>query len=64
MTFIDNRQAMRLSAWCKKYPQEANAYFKEHSKLSQLFIAKKISFEEFEKQSIQLKDKYNFLEEK
>jgi hypothetical protein len=64
MKFIDHQHAKKISDWCNKYPGEAEAYFKEHSELSELFINHVISYDEFKQQSDQLKEKYHFLSDK
>lgn len=64
MSFIDQQQAKKVTEWCEKHPKEADAYFKKHSELSQLFISHKISYDEFKKQSDALKDEYGFLQSK
>ena len=44
----------------RKNPERANGYFKEARELSDQFINKKISFDEYEKQIFQLKEKYGY----
>lgn len=60
MSFISNQQAKDVTEWCEKHPKESEAYFREHSELSQLFISHSINYEEFKKRSDQLKNKYGF----
>jgi hypothetical protein len=62
MSFISNEHAQKISDWEKKHPQEAEAYWKEHRELSEVFCQKKISYTEFKKQSDEIKTKYKFLE--
>ncbi|MDI9578833.1 MAG: hypothetical protein QM398_11950 [Thermoproteota archaeon] len=60
MGFIDNEMAKRIGEWIEKNPERANGYFKEARELSDQFINKKISFDEYEKQIFQLKEKYGY----
>lgn len=61
MGFIDYWQGRKISKWIDKHPKESDAYFKEHNELSKLFIDHKITFEEFENRSDELKEKYHWL---
>ena len=62
MSFISHGQAEQIADWEKTHPEAAKNYYKEHSELSQLFINKKISYEEFKNHSDELKNKYKYLE--
>ena len=62
MGFIDYWTGRKISKWMDKHPIESDAYFKEHNELSQLFIKHEIPFEEFEKCSNDLKEKYHWLD--
>lgn len=62
MSFISHEHAKQISDWEKKHPKEAEAYWKEHGELSELFCKHKISYDGFKKQSDEIKSKYKFLE--
>lgn len=64
MSFIDQRQAQKISEWCEKYPKEAEEYWRKAGELSELFREHKISFEEFEKRLDAVKEECHFLESK
>jgi hypothetical protein len=63
MSFIDNRMAQEISKWEKKYPKEAEAYFREHQEISHLFINNIIPYDDFKARSYNLKEKYHYLED-